>query len=1352
MNLRGRQQKIDDLFVASVGLPLDERTDFLVAQCQDDVELRQHVEALLAADAQLTARRSDFLCPANWNLDTWCTGMFDEHHDQVIESSTEQAAPSTIVRPDDSESTIVQPFMPWPREADTSEHERRKPRSESNEKTASDSQPQLIPGFEIIEEIGRGGMGVVYRAMDLAKKEVVALKTMRHADSVMLAQFKKEFRGLTDVVHPNLARLYKLSVNESTPYFTMEFVPGRDFRSYVRDGLPSNQPMSLPQWQRLLDAFHQLAEGLCALHVAGKVHRDIKPANILVTPAGHVVVVDFGLAIDLRSDGTYQSVHRHISGTPAFMSPEQSIGDAVTPASDWYSVGVVIYEAITGRLPFHAGPSRLEEQAAGAPPFDVPDLPDDIATLCIELLHYDPERRPTGDEVLSRIGKPMRPVLPPKSAFIGREEQLQQLWDGFQTLRRRQSSAVLLHGQSGSGKSALLAEFLDAVSREPDVLVLSGRCYKQETVPYKAVDELLDSLSRTLSSMTHAQADACLPRDIGALAKVFPTLHQVDAVRRAPPRESTRCDQQELRRRAFGALRELLTRLGDRKRLVLVIDDLQWGDADSTALLNVALRQPDGPTVLFVGSFRSKDIESSDSLRSLVTSLDHAQQVTLDSLSQAQSHRLAISLLGQWGSETVRDDVATRIAAESMGHPFFLRELARGAIHADRSQATTGLTLEELLWTRIEQLPRETRSLLCTVAIAGQPLQEAYASAASQLGTARISSTLKTLRDEHLIRDCGMEDDVQIDTYHDRVREIIFARLDVDSQKACHKRLAETGETLPQPDVKSLALHFRLAGERQKSAIYYVQAADEAAETLAFNQAANFYAEALQLHDFSNTARLALRAKMADALSSDCRNLEAAQEYLELADMEGANRLEMLRRAFSEYLSTGRIDDGMSILRTALKQIGQSLPRTPIRAVIELLVARFRLAIRGLKPTIRDPATIPPEELLRVDVLWSVAICLTTIDHIRGATFVAKCCLDAMQVGEPSRIARGLALESGHLAGAGRIMSGRSEKYIRVAAEVAKTVDDPLLDTRIMLCDGIRSGLLGGWESCYSRCRNAELGFQSNEVGETTTARFWQMISLHWLGRFKELQEQCPTLVRHARERGDLYEHTNLGTLTLSSVRLAQDRPRDAWDEVNVAMRDWNCDGFHIQNHLDIVAKASILLYEQRLVEAERELSRFWSKYRSSFLSVVHLVRVDLQHLRARIAIHAIGTETPYGNPTRVARKALRSLKRQKLPWSTALATAGEGSLAAKLGDTERARTLLTTAASSFSSLGMELYAAASRRHLGRLESGPSGRAKIEEADQWMIQEQLISSPAKLADHLVPGSGAAVGPPRQYRI
>ena len=203
--------------------------------------------------------------------------------------------------------------------------------------------------------LGRGASGVVYAAIDRETGGEVALKTFSERDPEALYRLKQEFRACAGVRHRNLVELYELQVDEHDCFFTMELVQGVDFVHHLRGGLADGASPSLI---RFLAGAEQLVQGVAALHAAGRLHRDVKPPNALVTTAGRVVLLDFGFTVGFgeralaveRSDG--------IAGSLAYMAPEILWGRLAGPASDWYSVGVVFYEALSGRLPFAASSAQ----------------------------------------------------------------------------------------------------------------------------------------------------------------------------------------------------------------------------------------------------------------------------------------------------------------------------------------------------------------------------------------------------------------------------------------------------------------------------------------------------------------------------------------------------------------------------------------------------------------------------------------------------------------------------------------------------------------------------------------------------------------------------------------------------------------------------------------------------------------------------------------------------------------------------------------------------------------------------------------------------------------------------------
>ena len=375
-------------------------------------------------------------------------------------------------------------------------------------------------------------------------------------------------------------------------------------------------------WTRLRSAFLQLAEGLSALHGAGRVHRDIKPKNVLVTPGTGASSSSTSASSPSSAPGRVdQSSGLHAVGTPAYMSPEQARGSRAREASDWYSVGVMLYEALTGLLPFQGEPVDILARTSSSPkPFRPASgrrtsrtISTGSAASCSGATRRAPFRRRDPPPAPRRGA---REPAPGSAAARARGPPLRRA-EGDSSPRSTRHSAGRKRGApsrsscagppgwgralSCGGSSQELAE------REPTCVVLAGRCYERESMPYKALDSLIDALSQYLRALPPHEAEALLPRDVLTLARLFPVLKRVEAVSRARRRGPEIPDSQELRRRAVGALRELLGALSDRVSLVLFIDDLQWGDVDGAALLSSILRPPDPPPLLLIGCKRSED-------------------------------------------------------------------------------------------------------------------------------------------------------------------------------------------------------------------------------------------------------------------------------------------------------------------------------------------------------------------------------------------------------------------------------------------------------------------------------------------------------------------------------------------------------------------------------------------------------------------------------------------------------------------------------------------------------------------------------------------------------------------------
>jgi hypothetical protein len=1304
-------------------------------------------------------------------------------------------------------------------------------------------------------------MGVVYEAYDLERDMRVAIKTILDADASTLYRFKKEFRSLTDITHPNLVKIHELVLTEDQCFYTMEFVDGVDFLRYVcpeappsldnplsdtletyislettkltgRDGTsdvatdPGSHPVAdgsspsqdttrgtgtspttaaVPGCEdagevrpsstedaeradskdvllangaagsngdatdgttranppfhevRLRVAMRQLCEALNVLHHSGRLHRDIKPSNVLVARRGRVVLLDFGLSTELEgSEAHHSTTDGHIVGTAAYMAPEQAAGEAVSPASDWYSVGVMLYRALTGRMPF-AGRSldvMMQKRASEPPPpkeID-PSVPDDLNALCVDLLRRDASDRPCGEDIVRRLGGEGSAAASGAGArsrlFVGRDEQLAQLGEAFAAVSRGRTSAVFVHGRSGAGKSTLLQRFIEGLLEGGEAVVLGGRCYEQESVAYKAIDTLIDSLTRFLRRLHRHEAEGLMPRDVTALARVFPVLRRVDAVAEAPNRSAEIRDPQELRRRAFGALRELLARIGDRKPLILAIDDLQWGDVDSAALLCELLQPPDPPLLLLLCAYRSEYATRSPCLCMLLDPqvsglpVDSRREVVVDALGQEESYELAMRLIGH--DDQLARFQASMIARESRGIPFFVYELVEhlnaGGELEDRSSFRGSISLDDVLWARIERLPESMRALLEVLAVAGQPLRQADTIRAAGLGPEGFTA-LASLRSHHLIRGTGAGALDDVETYHDRIRETIINHLEPERLKDWHERLAVALEDSGRGDAQMLAVHLDAAGQPEKAGEYYVRAAREASQALAFDRAADLFARAVELSQGTEEEH-ALRRELARALADAGRSHEAAREYARACEAASPDEIQELRRALAfQLLMSGRIDEGMAVYRELLAHLGLRMAETPRQLLREMIVTRLILQFRGLKFRERRADQIAPDVLERLDTAQAVALGMSVVDWIRGSSFSSRSLLMALRAGEPVRVSLSMGWEIVMWACIGRRAFRRTDQLIRQSRELAERLGDPHAIGMARLGHGAANFLSSRFKEGVTVSDEATAILRErcpSAVWELDTSQMFAAWSLFYCGEINELRVRCPRIAKEGRERGDMYLETTVNQFPRVSTLLGDDDPDQARHHALESIAKWSQQGFHVQHLTSFFGQMLIDLYKGDGPGAWQRMATTWPVLEKSLLLKIQHVYIDALQYNGRAALAAARQGEPAGPLLKHAERTARTLDRQRLPWADAFAAHLRAGIASIRGDEAASVALLRRAIEGFDQGGLNLYAATSRRVLGRLVGGDEGRALIARCDDWMAG-QGIRVPEKMVRACVSG-------------
>jgi hypothetical protein len=1209
--------------------------------------------------------------------------------------------------------------------------------------------PALTPGeqigdFVIERQIGSGGMGQVYAARRTKtasgdRAELIALKYLERTGAATLYRFKQEFRALAGVTHENLVALGELvALPDLGTFFTMELIDGVPFDQYVRGRTPEGE---LPNLARLRRALRQLVAGVRHLHQHGCIHRDLKPSNVLVTAEGRVVILDFGLVQD-HSGEVADAPDDRIMGTPAYMSPEQAGLERAGPAADWYAVGVMLFECLTGRRPFHGNLTHLlyAKRELDAPDVTelAPDVPPELARLCRQLLARQAEDRPVAREIVAALegaaaaDRTSVSMIQERVPLIGREQELSQLKGAFAEVRDgARQITVFVRGRSGYGKSALVREFVNEMREREAAVVFKGRCLERESVPYKGLDPVVDALSLHLRQLPSETLAELIPAHPGALVRLFPVLDEVwtPEQRRGGGRTSG-LDAHELRQRAFAALRELLSKLARRRPVVITIDDFQWANVDSARLLTELLRPPDAPPLLVVVSHRDED-PANESLAVLTAPEALAdrdvREIQIGPLSREQARELARALMGDEFDPVKADAYA--VGAE--GSPFYVEQMVHGAGEGEGE----GGQLDQIVVRRILQLDAPSRRLLEVLAVAGGPVDSEAAFAASELE--QPESLIPALREADLLRSKSGAAGLTLEIAHDRIREATVGELEPADLRATHLRLAVALECHGS-DPEALAQHFEHGGDRATAAEYYERAAEQAGNSLAFARSVALFRTTLELlpEDTDPVRITDIRRGLAEQLINIGRGHEAAQLLLALAEWheqpergELVRARELRRQAADQLIKTGHVEEGLDELDKLLRSVGLRLPAGTGSAVAALLWEQARLRMRGFAFERREASQLPAELLDQIDTCFAVVNGLSTQETLLSALFHFRNLRLSLSAGEPYRVARALAYQC-VIDVAGRDWRN-VEQHFATARALAAELDQsqgsgPQLSGFIDLCDAS----VHWFERRHLQSSVRHLKVIDNLEGvagaawDRRTAQIHHMWTLLSQGRLTEFWARAKGTSERARERGDMQEMVEVSSYSAIALVLAG-KPDEARRILATAQAEWNPGRYLFGDVWACFARVHILLHERDPETAVTLVEQTLALMKRTFLDQSTMARHNAEeHLCRSLLVKALLRDD--AGAARRARKLaakLRAADNDVLTGQMAIVDAGLASLA---GDREAALRFWSEAGSRFEAHGSQGHVAAiCARKAAVLGERPEGRILAERAQSYFEREGI---------------------------
>jgi type II secretory pathway predicted ATPase ExeA len=1187
-----------------------------------------------------------------------------------------------------------------------------------------------------------------------------------------LLRLKQEFRVLAELTHPNLVRFGGLFEEHGQFYFTMELVDGQEFLDFVRpaptigggvdpgaeNGRQSGRrpvglggELAIPRgrsWHgrhghpgvldtaRLQHGITQLASGLMALHAAGLVHRDVKPQNVLVTRTGRVVLLDFGLAVSINEGNA-----KDLAGTMAYMAPEQALGQDVQGSADWYSVGVLLHEALTGQLP--ASHQRFRnfwiEAKAKAPSAAaaVTDVAGDLTALSARLLEFAPEQRPDESAIARSLGLEVdvergragfRSQAQYKGGtFVARETELAVLRAALLRARSGGFPVVRVTGESGIGKSKLMRQLTTELRNEGEVVVLASRCYDNETMNYRGVDGVIDALVGHLqTSMGDGEPfPAC--EYIDYLAEVFPVFRALPGLEELsrPPRFDS--DPQDARQKAFKAFKQVFRLAAAEQPIVMCVDDAQWMDADSIALLASLLRDRSARAMLVICQRPTRD----ERLTALFEAAGACEEIGLGPLNEQHSEELVRLMLE--GSSVRADIDPSALARTSCGHPLFIQELV---LHARRTRRQVA-TLDEVIHLRLRALNDAARELLELVAVAAGPLRNVVARAASGSSSDLFPWILSELRSQNLVsfNSDSMSDHVQI--YHDRFRELIIQTMNAEAQRRAHERLARAFEAHAPDELEELAHHSAGAGNLESAAGYAARAGWRALETLTFEHAAAQFFFALRF-EVRADVRTKIEVSLGDALAGSGRGVDAAAAYLRAADGKSRQAaLELRRRASEQLLGAGHVERGSELLFSVLREAGEFVPRNDLSAILWLVRALVEMSRRGLVIKARAEP-LSERESLALRACWTAATGLSMVHHLRATAFQGRALLLALDAGDLDRVVRSAALLSATLSNADGAVRRIGERLRARARELAEQSASDESRAWIDLTCGVAA--MGEWDfrTCELSCSNATTAFRARcAAWETATSRAFMLWSAAFRGDFHGVLLSLPELLAEARARGDRHAETALILSPLHLVGLAADEPERVRAQCAQSMAEWPSKLACFQHMCGSYVLAQTDLYQARSSSAWKHVTDAWKMLHSAHLARVQFQRIDLLSLRARAALartcDARGVERMRWS--RRVRSDLRWLRRERSPAAAAFADMIQGAHEHLRGNDMSSLECLRAAAFGFDLLAMRLHANVCRLAAATVGGDAESRAAAERT----LRELGVANPPAMLRLWVPG-------------
>jgi eukaryotic-like serine/threonine-protein kinase len=741
--------------------------------------------------------------------------------------------------------------------------------------------PRQLGPYRVLASLGRGAMGVVYRAMDERTGAEVAVKTVRLPARDALLSLRREVHTLSQIRHPGVVRILEQGGTESDPpWYAMELVEGETLASRFRRSIGSQA--------ELMTIVRRLCSTLSVLHASGVIHRDLSPRNVMVRPDGTPVLVDFGFALASGANpAARERLQREAApaGTLLYMAPEQILGEPSDARADLYSLGCILYEALTGRPPF-LGKSATSiiwghlRNGPSPPSSLVPGLDARFDELTLRLITRQPrDRMAYADEVgqaLDRIGAVEQPQAANvatgggylyRPSLVGRAGAMTTLDALLRRCQNGQGGVALVTGESGAGKTRLALELAGQARRQGFKVVL-GTCTGVALEPLKP-------LLRAVADRCRREGRAETLRLLGPhgrlLAEYERSLEEAPGFKELPVVPALPGDAARIR--LLDVLEEMLGVFAQRRPTLIILDDLHWADELTMAWLHrLSGRFFESNGVLAVGTGREEEMSPHQRERLLRSG---ATTVHLARLDDRSVEAMIAEMLG---SEAPPAGVGPLVTGQAGGNPFFVVEYLRTALAegrlvrsdacwrlaaaeaADSERLPTPASVRELVFRRLGRLSGPAQELVEVAAVLGREMdgEQLLATArafADSRGAAEADADHEVGALAELVSRQVLEP-AEPGSYrfvHDTLREIALGRIASAREQSLHGAAAavleerQDGSADAGRTYAALAAHYGAAGQHVKCLHYQERAAERALRAGTAHEARRLVSRAIDL-------------------------------------------------------------------------------------------------------------------------------------------------------------------------------------------------------------------------------------------------------------------------------------------------------------------------------------------------------------------------------------------------------------------------------------------------------------------------------------------------------------------------